>query len=231
MKTHLHTVPIIPELEKNISKIKEISGGTSELLFNEVNISGIHCCLMCCEGLVSTAVLTQLVIKPLMELELDSVSPKGLLEHVNSNMMLSIDRPIADNYGDMFRLLNSGFIVLAVDGADYILAFGAQGHERRGITEPSGENNLTGSHDGFTELIRTNMSLIRRRIKSPHYVQKLIVTGDTSQTDICICYMSDRVPQHLIDRILQSIENIKLESVFSTGYIKPFLEPKKKSIF
>ncbi len=231
MKTHLHTVPIIPELKKNISKIKEISGGTSELLFNEVNISGIHCCLMCCEGLVSTAVLTQLVIKPLMELELDSVSPKGLLEHVNSNMMLSIDRPIADNYGDMFRLLNSGFIVLAVDGADYTLAFGAQGHERRGITEPSGENNLTGAHDGFTELIRTNMSLIRRRIKSPHYVQKLIVTGDTSQTDICICYMSDRVPQHLIDRILQSIKNIKLESVFSTGYVKPFLEPKKKSIF
>ncbi len=231
MKIRYHSIHIIPELNSNIAKIKELSGGTSELLINEINISGIHCCILCCEGLVSTAVLTHLVLHPLMETEIPDISPKGLLEHINSNMMLSIDRPIADNYGDMFRLLNSGFVVLAADGADFVLAFGAQGHERRGISEPFAENNLTGSHDGFTELIRTNMSLIRRRIKSPNYVQKLGVIGDSSQTDICICYMSDRVPQELIDRIYKSIDKIKLESVFSTGYMKPFLEPKKKSIF
>ena len=231
MKTHLHSISIIPELKDNISRIREISKNTSELLVNEVMISGVSCCLLCCEGLVSTAVLTQLVLHPLMNLRIDNVSPKGLLQYVNSNMMLSIDRPVADNYGDMFRLLNSGFIVLAADGADYVLAFGAQGFDRRSVSEPSGENNLTGAHDGFTETLRTNMSLIRRRMKSPEYVQKLTVIGDSSQTDICICYMSDRVSPELIDRISKSLKDVQLESVLSTGYIKPFLEPRKKSIF
>ena len=130
-----------------------------------------------------------------------------------------------------FRLLNSGFALLAADGADYVLAFGVQGYESRGIDEPSGENNLTGSHEGFVEVIRTNMSLIRRKIKSPVLVQKLFVLGDKSQTDLCICYMSDRVPKKLIKRIMDSLNKTELESILSTGYIQPFIESGKHRIF
>ena len=48
---------------------------------------------------------------------------------------------------------------------------------------------------------------------------------------MCICYMSDRVPQKLIKRIMDSLDNIQLESVFSTGYVQPFLEQKGRRIF
>lgn len=166
-----------------------------------------------------------------MKIDLPDKSAEALLNHINGKMLLSIDRPTAYNYEDFFRLLNSGFALLAADGADYVLAFGVQGYESRGIDEPSGENNLTGSHEGFVEVIRTNMSLIRRKIKSPVLVQKLFVLGDKSQTDLCICYMSDRVPKKLIKRIMDSLNKTELESILSTGYIQPFIESGKHRIF
>jgi len=227
----LKNIPIIPDLSKNIKKIKEISGESSDVLINEVEISGLKACLFCCEGLVSTATITELILHPLMKIDLPDKSAEALLSHINGKMLLSIDRPTAYNYEDFFRLLNSGFALLAADGADYVLAFGVQGYESRGINEPSGENNLTGSHEGFVEVIRTNMSLIRRKIKSPVLVQKLFVLGDKSQTDLCICYMSDRVPKKLIKRIMDSLNKTELESILSTGYIQPFIESGKHRIF
>lgn len=206
----LKNIPIIPDLSENIKKIKEISGESSDVLINEVEISGLKACLFCCEGLVSTATITELILHPLMKIDLPDKSAEALLSHINGKMLLSIDRPTAYNYEDFFRLLNSGFALLAADGADYVLAFGVQGYESRGINEPSGENNLTGSHEGFVEVIRTNMSLIRRKIKSPVLVQKLFVLGDKSQTDLCICYMSDRVPKKLIKRIMDSLNKTEL---------------------
>ena len=227
----LKNIPIIPDLSENIKKIKEISGESSDVLINEVEISGLKACLFCCEGLVSTATITELILHPLMKIDLPDKSAEALLNHINGKMLLSIDRPTAYNYEDFFRLLNSGFALLAADGADYVLAFGVQGYESRGIDEPSGENNLTGSHEGFVEVIRTNMSLIRRKIKSPVLVQKLFVLGDKSQTDLCICYMSDRVPKKLIKRIMDSLNKTELESILSTGYIQPFIESGKHRIF
>lgn len=229
--TQLKSQTIIPELYDNLARIKDISGGSSDLLINEFEICGIRAALMCCEGMLSTSTITELILHPLMDIRLEDPSPAALLTHIETKMLLSTDRPVAYNYEDFFRLLNSGFALLAVNGQDRVLAFGVQGYDKRGVDEPSGENNITGSHEGFIEVIRTNMSLIRRRMKSPVLVQKLFVMGDKSQTDMCICYMSDRVPQSLINNIMSSIEKMDLESVLSSGYVQPFIEPDKKRIF
>lgn len=204
--TELRYQSILPDLSSHLKKIKEISGGSSDLLINEIEICGIRTALICCEGMVSTSTMTELILHPLMNLKLDNPSPAALFNKIENRMLLSVDRPVAYNYEDFFRLLNSGFAMLAADGQDSVLAFGVQGYDKRGVDEPSGENNITGSHDGFVEVIRSNMSLIRRRMKSPVLVQKLFVMGDKSQTDMCICYMSDRVPKKLIEKIMTSIE-------------------------
>lgn len=81
------------------------------------------------------------------------------------------------------------------------------------------------------EIVRTNMSLIRRRLKSPELVMQLFIKGEKSRTDLCLCYMKDRVPSELLKQIHKSLDNIKLESILSTGYIKPFVENKKFELF
>ncbi len=228
---NLKNTSIIPNLSENLKFIKTISGGSSDLLINEFEICGIKAALMGCEGMISTSIITELVLHPLMELKLDNPSPAAIFEHIENSMLLSLDRPTATNYHNFYRLLNSGFAMLAADGQDRVLAFGVQGYDKRTVNEPSGETNLTGARDGFVEVVRSNMSLIRRRLKSPALVQKLILAGTKSQTDICVCYMTDRVPKELVDKIISSIENTELESVLSSGYIQPFIEPDNKRLF
>ena len=220
-------------LDKKLERIKKIASDSSDLLINEVKISGIKTALICCEGMLSTSTVTELVLVPLTKLgNTESFdSAEGLLGHIDGSMLLSVDRPKADNYGDTVRLINSGFAVLVADGSGEALAFGVQGYSTRGISEPTSGQNIMGAHDGFTETVRTNMSLIRRRMKSPYLKFELFVMGKRSHTDMCLVYMRDRVPEKLVEDIKKSLGRVNLETILSSGYIRPFLEPARNGIF
>lgn len=224
------TNSIISDLSLNLKEIKRISGGSSDLLVNEFISGGIKCALLCCEGMLSTSTITELVLLPITSISAKKDSHE-LFRYIQDNLLLSVDRSSAENYGDMFRFLNSGFAVLIAEGINKALVFGVQGYAVRGIDEPAGEANIMGAHEGFVEVVRTNMSLIRRRLKNPMLVMELFVKGTKSQTDLCICYMQDRVPKKLVDEIKSSLDEMELESILTTGYVRPFLEKRSFELF
>lgn len=223
-------VRIISDLKENIKMIKQISGGSSDVLISEFTTGGIKCALLCCEGMMSSQTATEMVLEPITSIPQQENSA-ALFSYIMKYKLLSTDRPEANEYDTLFRLLHSGFAVLIADGINKALAFGIQGYASRGIQEPSGEGNILGSHEGFVETVRTNMSMLRRRLKTPELVMELMIKGRESRTDICLCYMKDRVPQRLLDHIQKSLDSIELESILSTGYIRPFVEKKSFEIF
>lgn len=219
-------------LKKKLDRLKEITSESSDLLINEVEVSGIKCALLGCEGMLSTSTVTRLVLVPLTELKLEDCKDSHMLfEHIDGKMLLSVDRPKADNYADTIRLINSGFAVLIADGNTNALAFGVQGYNTRGISEPTSEQNVMGAQDAFTETVRTNMSLVRRRMKTPFLKLELFIMGKKSHTDLCLAYMTDRVPDELIKRIKKSLKNMDLDTILSTGYVRPFIEQESSGIF
>lgn len=221
---------ITGSLERDLSIIKNTSSGSSDILINCFVTGDISCALICCEGMVSTSVMTNLVLEPITSIPAQE-SPQALSDYINTHLLLSTDRPTVTDFGKLFSLLYSGFAVLIIEGIDTALAFGIQGYASRGISEPSGEANIMGSHEGFVETVRTNMSMIRRRIKTPELVMELMKKGSQSNTDICLCYMRDRVPKELMQRIRKSLDGIRLETVLTTGYIRPFVESRRFELF
>ena len=218
--------PIPPELQDQLANLRYLAEYSADLLVNPVKIGGISCALIGCEGMLSTTILTELVLQPLMSIPPQQNS-QALFTHIQQEMLLSMDRPTVWNYDDLFRLLHSGFAILFAEGETKALAFGVQGYEKRSINEPSGEANLLGSHEGFTEAIRTNMSMLRRRMKTPLLKFELSSMGSLSKTDICLCWLTDRVPPELLQDIRNSLESAQLETVLSAGYIQPFLEQNR----
>lgn len=221
---------VMPSLSANLSRIREISGGSSDILINEFVTGGISCALVCCEGMVSASVITELIFEPITNIG-EKKDAQELFHYINEELLLSTDRPSVSDLEGAFRLLHSGFAVLFAEGADEALGFGVQGYSSRGVDEPDGEGNIMGAHEGFTETIRTSMSQIRRRLKSPELVMELMQKGSKSQTDLCLCYMKDRVPKRLMAEIRRSLDGIKLETILTTGYVRPFVESRRFEIF
>jgi spore germination protein KA len=212
-----------PHIEDTLSELRRRTLSSADLLANRVMLGGVSCCLLACEGLCAADTLGKLVLEPL-----NSLPPQkdgaALLAFLRDYRLLSADRPVIEDSSALLTLLYSGFAVLLAEGAVTALGFGIQGYAARGISEPSGELNIYGAKEGFTEPLRINMSMIRRRMKSPRLTFELHTAGTVTQTELCICWLSDRVPQELLDRIREKLDTLPLESVFSAGYVRPFLE-------
>ena len=227
----LLTQPLQSTLSENLARIRKIAEGSSDLLVNEFLLSGLPAALLCCEGMLSTAMITELILNPITQIQLPNPNGMQVLDFIQNRQLYSIDRAEADTYAKLFRFLNSGFAVLVVDGAAKALVFGIQGYDKRSVSEPSGENNVMGAKDGFIEVVRVNMSLLRRRMKTPQLKLELFVKGAKSQTDLCLCYMADRVPKQLIRQIKDRLDKMELETILSSGYVQPFLEERRWCFF
>lgn len=230
--TNYESVEMPPSLERALLDLRSIMGSTMDLNIMEVEVSGNRCAVVSIENMTSNQLMSELIFEPLSRLSLPEGSgPQDILRYLNSQSLMSSERKVCGSYGDAVTQLFSGFALVLVDGIAGGQLFGIQGYDKRSIEEPTSDLNVFGGKDGFIEVIRTNVSLVRRRLKTPCLRFELTSAGSKSKTDICLCYMADRCPDELVDSVRQRIASIKLETVLSSGYVESYLAKSKRSIF
>ena len=220
-------IPIDISLDRNLKNIDIITNKSSDVIIKTAMVGGNRIAALTCEGMASTETLSELVYQKLNNVgNEEHIPPDDLMARIFDVYLIAAEQIEIKNIGDLVLKLQSGFAIILTDGCPRCVAIGVQGYNSRGIDEPSAELNVRGSREGFIEVIRTNMSMIRRRIKSPTLVFEMSTLGDRSNTDICICYISDKVSPKLLENVKRRIKSIKLNTILESGYIQPFFEGK-----
>lgn len=107
----------------------------------------------------------------------------------------------------------SGKPVLLVDGFSIALTADFREYPARNVSEPDKDKSMRGSKDGFVETLVFNTALIRRRIRTPELMIKMLTIGSSSRTDVAICYMDNRVDHKFLEKVLKKIESIDVDSL------------------
>ncbi len=148
-----------------------------------------------------------------------------------------VEVDILEDFDQVIRNVLSGPAVLFIDGYKECIAIDCRTYPARSVDEPDKDRSLRGSRDGFVETIVFNTALMRRRIRDPHLVMEMVEAGQTSRTDIALCYMTDRVDGGLLKNLKNRIESLQLddlrmnqqslaEALFKRKWFNPF--PKFK---
>lgn len=114
---------------------------------------------------------------------------------------------------DMIIQLLSGVTCLFIDGYDKCFTIDCRTYPARGVSEPEKDKVLRGSRDGFVETLIFNTALIRRRIRDPRLTMEIMNTGESSHTDIAVCYMENRVDSKLLGLIKERISKLKVDAL------------------
>lgn len=110
------------------------------------------------------------------------------------------------------RILSGAFAIL-IDGYDEAVILDSRTYPARNVTEPEKDKALRGSKDGFVETIVYNTALIRRRIRSTDLCMEMFNVGETSKTDVVLCYMGSRVDQDFLNKLRTRIREIKVDAL------------------
>lgn len=148
-----------------------------------------------------------------------------------------VEVEVLEDFDAVLRNVLSGVTCLFVDGYEGCIAIDCRTYPARSVDEPSKDKSLRGSRDGFVETIVFNTALMRRRIRDPHLIMEMQEVGESSRTDVAVCYMSDRVDKALLENVTRRIREIKVgdlrmnqqslaECLFRRKWYNPF--PKFK---
>ncbi|MDR1754714.1 MAG: spore germination protein [Eubacterium sp.] len=220
------------DLQTTAQNLKTIMGYSSDISVKYGKAGGHNIAVFTCENMVSADTVANMIYRPLngignkIKLELADLS-----EMIQNELLLAVQQLPVSTYGELAKTVMSGFAVLMIDGLSYAFAIGAHGFKYRAVSEPKTHLNIRSSREGFTEVIRINTTLLRRRIKSPKLVLKMMTLGDRSNTDVCLCYISDKADKKLVDIITKKLESIKISDILESAYLQPFLEQKGNFLF
>ncbi|SFB45234.1 spore germination protein KA [Cohnella sp. OV330] len=235
--THLPSEPhaeLSTELSVNEKALREAFQGCSDIVFRPFHTNP-KLLLIYTDGLVDTKTLEQVVLKPLLY---DGHSAGSASNGIPISGEIIQEQLIAVSQIQTVSTINNVIdgilkanIGLLIDGEHRAIVAELKGFERRAVEEPEAEVSVRGPRDGFTETLRINTSLIRRRIRSPKLKMESITLGRVSRTDIAIVYIEGIVSRTVLDEVRKRIGRIQMDGVLESGFIEEFIEDAPWSPF
>lgn len=138
--------------------------------------------------------------------------PAGILQFMEMAIPYT-EVELIEDFDQVLKNLFSGVTCLFVDGYEGAIAIDCRTYPARSVEEPDKDKSLRGSRDGFVETVVSNTAMIRRRIRSEHLIMEMQEVGDSSRTDIAICYMKDRVNKEILCDLRQKVLSIRTDDL------------------
>lgn len=248
------------DMKHTIKNVKSLLGNSSDLVVREFKFGSaepINAALLYIDGMANKMFIQNFITETLMiDLRLTNLptgddtdsldkQKKGkqlITPHADpqeSNLFKVMKDQILANseveefmdYKELFSFILAGDTVILIDGYETAFAIGSKGYKSRPVEESSSTTVIKGPKEGFTETLRINTSLIRRRIKDPNLWIENKVIGKKTQTDIAICYMNGIVSDEIVKEVKQRLDKIDTDTILEGGYIEEYIQDHSYSPF
>ncbi|MEG1548919.1 MAG: spore germination protein [Ruthenibacterium sp.] len=219
------------DLQTNIKTVKTFFHESVDLYTKPVLLCNFSCCIFMFEGLSSIERLWVMMLDALSREENKPKTPQALLDYILTQTAIPMENAVVMTLEDMRIRLTSGASVIMVDGCYMAVVISTQNMQSRSVQEASGEGNVRGSREGFTEPLRINISLIRRLIRTGALTVSTMMVGAKTKTEIALLYDADLVPANVLNPLKKRIEQANLPFLFEIGYLTPFIQRGAFSLF
>jgi hypothetical protein len=234
LPSHVQTKNLSSDLSLNEQTLKDLFQNCSDFMIRPVQINGEpKILLFYLEGLTDTKTLDLVLLKPLMFQGLPSgLNEVGTLGRIIEQQLLAATpvRTISE-LGKLVDEILKGNLGILVEGEAKALIADMQGSEQRSVEEPATEVTIRGPRDGFTESLKTNTTLLRKRIRSTRLKLESMSIGELSQTNIAIVYIEGLATETLLNEVRTRLSRIQIDAILESEYIEEFIEDAPYSPF
>ncbi len=221
-------------LDENLRLLAHFGGPSFDVAVRRFKVAGkVPAALVRLDGLVDSKTVEEILQSLMLDSRLVGEPERGAaIEEVAMERLLTVTEVRqASDINAMFTALSIGDAVLLFDGVAQALLCDAKGFQTRSIVEPDAEKVLRGPREGFIESLRTNTSLIRRRIRIPHLWIESLTIGELTRTEVAFAYIKGLAREKLVREVRERLKRIKTDSILGSGYLEGFIMDDPLSLF
>ena len=227
-------------LEKNLTEIKRRLPSEDILTYTFETGDQVTCAIVYADGIVNKELLGDLIARPLSKLCLRSeTAPKNKNEGGRYALNMEIIQKSAlfpelkkqTKIEDVCKEVLDGNSLLLIDGIGVGFIIGAKFIPVRAVSEPPTDVTVKGPREGFIEDVKTNMALVRKRLKTPNLRFESVRVGKNSDTIVTLCWLEGTSKEGIKEEIKAKLNTLQIDFIPDSSYIAAFLSPRRHSIF
>ncbi|MFC5653296.1 spore germination protein [Paenibacillus solisilvae] len=222
------------DIARNEQMLRDIFKNCCDVVFRSIQIHDqTRVLLVFADGLIDRKTLDGNILKPWMFEGL----PQGMMQLDTIGQMIDQQVVAIGNTSRVHQITDAvngvlkGNVAILADGESSALLAEISGFETRSIEEPQAEHVVRGPREGFTESLGINLTLLRRKIRSPRLKMKKLTLGEVSQTDVVIAYIEGIAKDSVVEEVRKRVERIQIDGLIDSGYLEEFIQDQPFSPF
>ncbi len=213
------------EAEDKARDIKEFLTSPDVIVFPFSSPCGRHFSVVFIDGLTDKDLLGELVVKPLKE-----VGTQGDERDI-ALLLASPEVKECKDFNEAVSGVLEGNALLLCGGVEGGYIIGLKAPPGRAVTEPPTQVVVKGPREGFTEDIKTNLGLLRKRLKSERLQVEMVSSGKRSDTAVAVVYLSGVCRGEIVENLKREVEENEIDIVPDSSYISSFISKRPRSVF
>lgn len=222
-------------LAENMDTLQTMFVNCTDFAYRELKIGQeqVPVLLLYMNGITDEQTVKQDILKSLMNIRCSNLEVSGSQNiEIIKNVFMEIGN-ITDisTIGEVADAVLTGGVALLLEGTARALIMETKGFEGRVVSESVTEGVVRGPREGFTESLRKNTALLRRKIKTPKLKLEKFVLGQTTKTEVNIAYLEGTANPKVVAEVKKRISLINIDSVLESSYIEEMIEDEPFSLF
>ena len=214
-------------VEKNLNYFKSKLNNNFDVSSRTIMVGETKLGLLFIKSLMDKEVFVNSIMSPLLEFE-----GKNLNFEILENDVLKIfELEKIETDKDVITKLTQNNLIIFIDGKKGAIATDMEKAPVRTPAEPPTSSVIMGPREGFVEDIKSNIALIRMRLKTDKLVIKDFEVGRYTKTKVCIVSIDVISDTALVKKVEKKLESIDIDGVVDSHYILSFLQEGKGLLF
>lgn len=217
------------EIEKTKKEIQSKLHNSSDLKTRTVQFFGTEICIIYIADITDNLLLNDSLIYPLTSYEKDKT--EDIYSLVKDKVLSNNEVVETDDIQQAIDELLSGKTLVLIDGAEKIITCDMEKITTRTVAEPPTSVVIKGPREGFTESLKYNLAMIRRRVKSDDLVVTNIEIGKLTKTQVSVLFFDSVADKKVVKHIIRRLKSIEIDGIVDSNYLVSYLQKNPKSLF
>ena len=183
-------------------------------------------------GMVRNERINDYVLRPLaQDSTLRAVSMDEAWTLLSNGSLYNMIAKVRTNLDDVAADLVQGWCALVNPERKEAITLFVATEEKRSVGEPINEPALKGSRESFSESLRTNTAMVRRKLRAPVVKIREETVGRHTATPVDVLWIDGIADIATVDAVMEKLRQIDIDGVETTGSIEEYLVHQKHTPF
>lgn len=223
--------PILDETEKWL-RYDFRADINPDIIFRRFKLGGkVNALALFINGMASADQVSDFILREAMRKGALYGAERPYARFVAETILTLSETELSDDYSKVKNAALEGRTALLIDGDSEAILLDTRGFAHRSVGAPENEKVVRGPHEGFNENIRTNITLLRRMIKTEDLVCEFRDAGGDNNIRAAIVYREGIANVTLIEEVKRRMARVDTRMVLNSGMLEQLTEESSVSPF